>query len=89
MIILLFILFLTILIISIIFMEKNHRTRKDTTVWATSLIISSFATTICLFVALGFTASVVSSKYIAEKITMYTEQNNKMCISMLFFSERN
>lgn len=78
MIILLFIIFLTILIISIIFMEKNHRTRKDTAGWFTSLLISGFATTICLFVTLGFTASVVSSKYIAEKITMYTEQNNKI-----------
>lgn len=78
MIILLFIIFLTILIISIIFMEKNHKTRKDTTVWATSLIISSFATTICLFVTLGYTASVVKSKYISEKITMYEQQNNQI-----------
>jgi hypothetical protein len=66
------------LIISIIFMEKNSKARKDTTVWATSLIISSFATIICLIVTLGFTASVVKSKYIVEKITMYEQQNKQI-----------
>lgn len=78
MIILLFIISITMLIISIIFNKKGNEARKDTTGWFASLIISGFATTICLFVTLGFTASVVSSKYIAEKITMYTEQNNKI-----------
>ena len=78
MIILLFIIFLTIFIISIIFMEKNSKARKDTTVWATSLIISSFATIICLIVTLGYTASVVKSKYIVEKITMYEQQNKQI-----------
>jgi len=78
MIILLFIISITMLIISIIFMEKNSKARKDTTVWATSLIISSFATIICLIVTLGFTASVVKSKYIVEKITMYEQQNKQI-----------
>lgn len=78
MIILLFIIFLTIFIISIIFTEKNSKARKDTTVWITSLIISSFATIICLFVTLGFTASVVKSKYTVEMITMYEQQNNQI-----------
>lgn len=78
MIILLFIIFLTIFIISIIFMDKNSKARKDTTVWVASLIISSFATIICLFVTLGYTASVVKSKYIVEKITMYEQQNKQI-----------
>lgn len=78
MIILLFIIFLTIFIISIIFTEKGNKARKDTTIWVTSLIISSFATLICLIVTLGFTASVVNSKYIVEKITMYEQQNKQI-----------
>lgn len=57
---------------------ENSKARKDTTVWATSLIISSFATIICLIVTLGFTASVVKSKYIVEKITMYEQQNKQI-----------
>lgn len=78
MIILLFIIFLTIFIISIIFTEKGNKARKDVTVWVASLIISSFATIICLIVTLGFTASVVKSKYIVEKITMYEQQNKQI-----------
>ena len=78
MIILLFIIFLTIYIISIIFTEKGNKARKDTTIWVTSLIISSFETLICLIVTLGFTASVVNSKYIVEKITMYEQQNKQI-----------
>lgn len=78
MIILLFIIFLIILIISIIFTEKGSKARKDTTVWITSLIVSSFAIVICLMVTLGFTASVVKSKYIVEKITMYEQQNKQI-----------
>lgn len=78
MIILLFIIFLTIFIISIIFTEKGSKARKDTTVWITSLIVSSFAIVICLMVTLGFTASVVKSKYIVEKITMYEQQNKQI-----------
>ena len=78
MIILLFIISITMLIISIIFNKKGNEAGKDTAGWFTSLILFGFTTIICLFVTLGFTASVVSSKYIAEKITMYTEQNNKI-----------
>lgn len=78
MITLLLIISITMLIISIIFNKKGNEARKDTAGWFTSLILFSFTTIICLFVTLGFTASVVSSKYIAEKITMYTEQNNKI-----------
>lgn len=78
MITLLLIISITMLIISIIFNKKGNEARKDTAGWFTSLILFGFTTIICLFVTLGFTASVVSSKYIAEKITMYTEQNNKI-----------
>lgn len=66
------------LIISIIFNKKGNEARKDTAGWLTSLIISSFATVICLMVTLGFTASVVKSKYIVEKITMYEQQNKQI-----------
>ncbi len=78
MITLLFIISITILIISIIFNKKGNEARKDTTGWFTSIILFGFTTVICLFLTLGFAASVVSSKYIAEKITMYIEQNNKI-----------
>ncbi|MFQ7435009.1 MAG: hypothetical protein ACLRM7_01270 [Ruminococcus sp.] len=78
MIILLFIISITMLIISIIFNKKGNEARKDTAGWFTSLIISSFATVICLMVTLGFTASVVKSKYIVEKITMYEQQNKQI-----------
>lgn len=78
MITLLFIISITMLIISIIFYKKCNEARKDNTGWFISLILFGFVTVICLFITLGFTASVVSSKYIAEKITMYTEQNNKI-----------
>lgn len=66
------------LIISIIFNKKCNEARKDSTGWFTSLILFGFVTVICLFITLGFTASVVSSKYIAEKITMYEQQNNQI-----------
>ena len=78
MIILLFIISITMLIISIIFNKKGNEARKDTAGWFASLIISSFATVIYLMVTLGFTASVVKSKYIVEKITMYEQQNNQI-----------
>ena len=78
MITLLFIISITMLIISIIFNKKCKEARKDSTEWFTSIISFGLATAICLFITLGFTASVVSSKYITEKITMYEQQNNQI-----------
>lgn len=78
MIILLFIISITMLIISIIFNKKGNEARKDTADWFTSLILFGFTTITCLFATLGFTASVVKSKYIVEKITMYEQQNKQI-----------
>lgn len=78
MIILLFIISITMLIISIIFNKKGNEARKDTAGWFISLILFSFTTITCLFATLGFTASVVKSKYIVEMITMYEQQNNQI-----------
>lgn len=78
MIILLFIISITMLIISIIFNKKGNEARKDTAGWFTSLILFGFTTITCLFATLGFTASVVKSKYIVEKITMYEQQNKQI-----------
>ena len=78
MIILLFIISITMLIISIIFYKKCNEARKDNTGWFISLILFGFATVICLMVTLGFTASVVKSKYIVEKITIYEQQNKQI-----------
>ena len=78
MIILLFIISITMLIISIIFNKKGNEARKDTAGWFISLILFGFITIICLFVTLGCTASVVKSKYIVEKITMYEQQNKQI-----------
>lgn len=78
MITLLFIISITMLIISIIFNKKCNEARKDSAGWFTSLILFSFTTITCLFATLGFTASVVKSKYIVEKITMYEQQNKQI-----------
>lgn len=64
------------LIISIIFNKKGNEARKDTAGWFTSLILFGFVTVICLFITLGFTASVVKSKYINRKRLLCT--NNKI-----------
>lgn len=78
MITLLFIISITMLIISIIFNKKGNEARKDTAGWFTSLILFSFTTITCLFATLGFTASVVKSKYTVEMIAMYEQQNNQI-----------
>lgn len=83
MIILLFIISITMLIISIIFNKKGNEARKDTAGWFTSLILFGFTTITCLFATLGFTASVVKSKYIVEKITMYEQQIKSMPINQV------
>lgn len=78
MIILLFIISITMLIIFIIFNKKGNEAGKDTAGCFTSLILFSFTTITCLFATLGFTASVVKSKYTVEMITMYEQQNNQI-----------